>query len=758
MPRASTIDVQQQHAPTGLVAVDGRSFPLESTAIRAQAEGGLALTVLTQEYRNPYQEPLEVGYTMPLPADGAVLGYTIHLGERVIRGEIERREKARADYIRALEEGRSAGLLEQQRADTFTQSLGNLPPGARVRVEIEVLQPLRFVVSGGERKDERKSEHENVPAADQDPEWEFRFPTVVGVRYEGEPGRVPDAEALDVDRADGTGTPVRLELDLVVADGAPGRAALRSPSHEVVCAQAENGGGTRVTLASPSRLDRDLVVRWAAAGGTVAARLTEGKGLAGDDGRYGVLTLTPPAAPRAAFARDLSILIDASGSMTGRPIEQAKSIAEALLLDLRAGDQFELLAFASDVIRLTPRAPFAAMFTAASAATAATPRAIEDAVRAVRALRAGGATEMVGAMVEALAPLREEAQRQVIVLTDGEIGFESEILRQVRDRLPAGSRLHMVGIGSAPNRTLMRGAARAGRGLELLVAPTDDAAAAARRLRSATAAPVLTGVVVEGSAVLGTAPAAPRDVFAGQPALVAVELRKEGGRIVIRGRLAGTSGEWTQTIEVPPLAEEEALGGAGTAKDGESAESAGAVRTLPGSGTPGEYAEFAGTRRSPCRGHRPGGGPPDRWSGRRQPARRGAGAVLSPAPRRTLRARAGRGRRVGARHGRRARRGVGDPSADRVARAAPPDRDPADQPRRDLHGPDRRSPRPASSRAPHGGAPRRRVGRGVGLVHESGFPGLPCRRPMRRSDVRAALRNIDSEGFIVGSSGHRVAT
>src|SRR5262245_4397056 len=168
--------------PTGLVAVDGRTFPLKSTRISARAEGGLAATLLRQEYANPHAEPLEVVYTMPLPADGAVVSYTIHLGDRTVTGRVERREEARAQYRKALEEGRTAGLLEQERADTFTQTLGSLPPGVPVRVEIEVLHPASFLVE----------------AKGEGPRWEYRFPTVVGVRYQGQPERVPDAEKLDV--------------------------------------------------------------------------------------------------------------------------------------------------------------------------------------------------------------------------------------------------------------------------------------------------------------------------------------------------------------------------------------------------------------------------------------------------------------------------------------------------------------------------------------------------------------------------------
>ena len=201
--RSSELEVETPKA--GLVAVDGKVFPLESAKIEASAQGGIAQTTLRQAFRNPYDEPLEVTYTLPLPADGAVVGFDIRVGEKRIVGEVESHDKALKKYREALESGRMAGILEQDRADTFTQNLGNVPPKTAVEVEIRVLHPVAFHgVSGGN------------PA-----EWEYRFPTVVGVRYEGAPGRVKDRERLDVERADSGGTPVRLTLDLVIGDGAP---------------------------------------------------------------------------------------------------------------------------------------------------------------------------------------------------------------------------------------------------------------------------------------------------------------------------------------------------------------------------------------------------------------------------------------------------------------------------------------------------------------------------------------------------------
>src|SRR5437867_7375746 len=118
-------------APGGhLVAVDGRTLPLRGTALRAEAGGGLARVVLEQRFHNAYPDPLRVTYLLPLPVDGAVSGFAFRIGERRIVGEVDRLAAARERFEEGLLEGRTAALLEQDRASLFTQELGNIPPGA----------------------------------------------------------------------------------------------------------------------------------------------------------------------------------------------------------------------------------------------------------------------------------------------------------------------------------------------------------------------------------------------------------------------------------------------------------------------------------------------------------------------------------------------------------------------------------------------------------------------------------------------------
>jgi Ca-activated chloride channel homolog len=501
-----------------LVAVDGREYPLESVRLDARAAAGLARTTLTQVFHNPYDEPLEVSYTMPLPAEGAVIGYTIRFGEQVIRGEVRKRTEAAARYDAARIEGRLAALLEMNRDDVFHQKLGSLPGRQQARIEIDILQPLAF-----------------VPAEpDVRPRWEYRFPTVTGMRYHGSPGRVPDAARLDADRAGGDEIPTRLELTLVIEDGAHSTAHAISSTHPVTC--ADDPAGTRVELEHGVALDRDLAVRWSASDSDVAVQVCEGPGLPGDPGRYALVTVTPPAIAERVLARDLTVLIDASGSMSGAPLACAQALVTELLLGLTPRDRFEVLGFAERVEPVT------------RGMRPAHPSEIEQAIRGVHAMRAGGGTEMRSAVESALAPLRAGSQCQVILITDGQIGFEAEVIGRVAQRLSDRSRLHVVGVSSTPNRSLTRALARAGRGVAVLVEDTSAVATAAARLNRATIGPVLTDLTVSGSAVTARAPARARDVFAGMPVTLAVELDAAGGMIEVTGQLAG--GHWQRSIVV----------------------------------------------------------------------------------------------------------------------------------------------------------------------------------------------------------------
>lgn len=494
------------------ITTGGRALPLRAAWLRVDARGGLARVVLEQEFVNDHAEPLQITYQLPLPADGAVGGYRFRVGEREIVGEVDRKDRARERFEQAILDGHTAALLEQDRSSLFTQEIGNVPAGARLVVEVEIDQPLSWTDDG----------------------WEWRFPTVVAPRYLGAPGRVDDgARVVTHTSIDPTSPRMGLALTIRDAELTPS-----SPSHAIVVGAA--AGSTTVGLGEGVALDRDVVVRWTvaqpAAGASLDLARPEGHGV---EHGFGLLTLVPARhdARTTAVARDLVVLLDTSGSMSGEPIAQARRVIGALVDRLGDRDTLEMIEFSTAPRRWNPQA------VPASADNRARARAW------LEGLRPSGGTEMRAGIVAALATLRAEAQRQIVLVSDGLIGFESEIVAEILDRMPAGSRVHTVGVGSAVNRSLTLPAARAGHGGEIIVGVGEDPERAAARLVTLTDAPAIVDLELSGDALVDHAPQRLPDLLAGAPARISVRVRPDGGRLVVRGRTA--IGTWEQRVNVP---------------------------------------------------------------------------------------------------------------------------------------------------------------------------------------------------------------
>lgn len=522
----------------GVVSLDGRTLALRESELRVQAQAGLARVVVAQRFANAHAEPLQVVYRLPLPADAAISGFAFTIGERRVVGEVDRRARARERYEEAIADGRSAGILDQERSSVFTQEIGNVPPGVEIVAELTLDQPLAWCDEGA---------------------WEWRFPTLITPPYLGASGRVndPGNVRVDVVSPDAAQPALRSRLALSIRDAIVDGAAPTSSTHRITshgvhddARAAEAGASTRVAWQvafaddSALALDRDIAVRWGVARPEPGVSLVVGRPDASRPharDAYGLLTIVPPAAGHAlrAHSRDVVLLLDVSGSMSGMPIGILQRLSTGVVKSLAPGDRLEMVAFASHPERWR-----------------ATPISLDEGARVdalawIAKLEAGGGTEMHAAIRAALEPLRWDAQRQVIVITDGAIGFEHEIVGELYRSRPPHTRVHVAAVGAAPNRTLSRGASRAGRGVELIVETEQEVPRAVATLLARTVAPALTQLAIEGEALIERAPELPPDLFAGAPVRLALRLRPDGGRVVVRGETA--AGSWSTSLEIPAV-------------------------------------------------------------------------------------------------------------------------------------------------------------------------------------------------------------
>jgi Ca-activated chloride channel homolog len=527
-------------------------FPLKHTEVLAQISGNLSRVEVSQKFENPFTKPLEAVYIFPLPAEAAVDEMEIKIGDRTIKGSIKKREEAQRIYEKAKQEGRTAGLLEQERDNIFTQSLANIKPGEEIEVVIRYTDSLKFLAG----------------------DYEFVFPMVVGPRYipgtpldettasgsapapmtvNSDTDIVPDASRLNAPiLPPGMRSGHDIGVTLEIEAGIPIR-NVNSPSHQLqieyfdspqtsLGSEQKNGLKVRVQLGNADTIpNKDLIVRYQISGGeTQSTVLTQSD----DRGGHFAVYLIPAIEYKTdeIVPKDVVFLVDTSGSQSGEPLQQCQVLLRQFINGLNPADTFSILDF-SDSVRQLSKQPL--------------PNTAENrqkAIAYINKLCASGATEMLGGIRAAIDfPAPSGRLRTVVFLSDGYIGNENQVLAEVQQHLKSGNRLYSFGAGSSVNRFLLDRIAEIGRGMSRIIRHDEPVNEFVEKFFQQINNPVLINLEItwqgEGENPVIYPSVAP-DLFAEQPlVLFGKKGDRQPGILQIKGVSAGGN-EYIQTYEM----------------------------------------------------------------------------------------------------------------------------------------------------------------------------------------------------------------
>ena len=107
--------------------------------VEGEVLGAHARVRVRQRYCNESRAAVEAVYTFPLPADATLTAFAMTCAGRRMEGAVKEREAAFRQYDDAVVAGHGAALLEQERPDVFTATVGNLLPGCEA--DFVVLNP-----------------------------------------------------------------------------------------------------------------------------------------------------------------------------------------------------------------------------------------------------------------------------------------------------------------------------------------------------------------------------------------------------------------------------------------------------------------------------------------------------------------------------------------------------------------------------------------------------------------------------------------
>ncbi len=431
MPNQAIEEIALKDRNSGLFC-DGKPVALEGVRIEGQISGLSSQITVRQRYRNTEKIEIEAVYLFPLEEQAAVCGFVARLKDRVLRGEIDEKERAFERYDEAIREGNSAFLMEQVRADIFTISVGRIPPEETVEIEISYVAELAYEGSA----------------------IRLMLPTTVSPRYIPAHQAAESTEtvaALDTPRQ--LRVPYGLSLELMLRLNG-GLRHVESPSHPVRITLEDDHAVVSLSQREIA-MDRDFVL-------LIEPRKPHQPfaqvACTADGQRFAMLHFRPDPEGAPILPSEVFFVLDCSGSMSGSSIEEARRALALCVRSLSEGDTFQIIRFGSSFERLWPEpVPFNQAH-------------LDEASAYIARIDADlGGTEILEPLQSIYnLPSHPTRPRQIIVLTDGQVSNEDETIRLCRKGRPA--RVFAFGIGEGVSQHLVRGIARASGGSSEFIA------------------------------------------------------------------------------------------------------------------------------------------------------------------------------------------------------------------------------------------------------------------------------------------------
>lgn len=401
-----------------------------------------------------------------------MVGFTCTINnERVIRGSVQEKQKARKTFNDAVARGETAGLLEQlpDASDVFTTTVGNVPAGAKIKVDIVVIGEIKH-----------DAEVDGV---------RYTLPTLVAPRYGGPAVGGFQHRSLQMISCRGLSITVDVEMQSgsvvtsLISPSHPIAIKVGSTSSSQTSANADTQEATSSGLApridatvhqpqlasatlslGTTHLDKDFVLQ------IIASRISEPVAILETHptmrNQRALMTTLVPKFSLPSERPEIVFVCDQSGSMQGQKIANLRSALQLFLKSLPLGVKFNICSFGSHHSFLFPKRSLTYDATSLNAA-----------MQTVRSMQSDyGGTEIYDPIAATFDKRDASLDLEVFVLTDGQVCNQDRIFDMVnaRQEEAKGSiRLFTLGIGDGVSSALIEGLSRAGNGFAQAVSDSE---------------------------------------------------------------------------------------------------------------------------------------------------------------------------------------------------------------------------------------------------------------------------------------------
>ncbi len=466
----------------------------------------VAVTAVDQEFYNPNPARLEGTFVFPIPKGAHINKFTMEIDGKQVEAELLPADKARRIYEDIVRKLKDPALLEYAGRDVFKVRIFPIEPNSKKRITLSYTELLK-----------------------------------------ADDGLVSYVLPLNTEKF--SAKPVKNVSVKVDLESKRPLKSIYSPSHAV---EVKRNGANRATAgyeASDVQPDTDFALYFAPEKDEIGVNLLTHR-TGGEDGYF--LLLASPGVDvkeRQVVMKDVAFVLDTSGSMAGKKLDQAKKALQFCVENLNDGDRFELIRFSTEVEPL---------FDKLVEATKANRTKAEDFIKDLRPI---GGTAIDDALRKALALRPSQGDRPfvVIFLTDGRptIGTtdEDQIVTGVKKASEGHTRVFCFGIGTDVNTHLLDRITEDTRAVSQYVLPEEDLEVKVSTFFSKIKEPVLANPTLKFTGDIRATKLYPSplpDLFKGeQLVLVGRYSGKGDSAVIVEGTVNGTEKKLTYEVRFP---------------------------------------------------------------------------------------------------------------------------------------------------------------------------------------------------------------
>jgi len=487
-------------------------YKIESLEVNARLVEQVAQVQVSQTFKNTGSRQMEVSFVFPLPYDGAVEQMTLLVDGKEFPARLLSAEEARRMYEEIVRKNRDPALLEWVGTGLFKTSVFPVPAGASRTVTLRYTQLLRKMQGL----------------------TDFLFPLSTA-KYTSEPvGKISIRATIE------SQDPIK---------------NVYSPTHAVEIKRPDKNHAVVTFTAEKEVPTTDFRLFFDVGKGKLSTRVLSYRPDKDGDGYFLLLVSPEIKAPDAERPKKTVVfVIDRSGSMSGKKIEQVRAALKHVLNNLREGDLFNIVAYDSQVETFRPELQKYDEKTRAAA------------LGFVESIYAGGSTNIDAALKTALGMLQDSKRPSYVVfLTDGlpTAGEtkEMKIIENARAANKVRARIFAFGVGYDVNSRLLDRLVRGNYGQSEYVKPNEDIEDHVARLYNRIEAPVLTDVRLEfefdelkaeeGKPINRVYPSESFDLFAGEQLVVVGRYKKSGrAKVTVSGTVDGRQQKFSFPAEL----------------------------------------------------------------------------------------------------------------------------------------------------------------------------------------------------------------